>query len=251
MGNMGERQANGTVLVTGGNRGIGRAISLELARTGYDIIFTYNSGSKEAKETEQAIRETGVSASSYHVDLSSRQNLENFSDIIRKEGIRLFALVNNAGIYRGSKLDEIDNDEWDKIIGLNMSAPFLLTRNLHSQLVDGGSIVNISSVYGFRADPWAHGYQASKAALIHLTKGIAKELAPRLRVNCVAPGYVRTDINRGGWENEAFNKKITKMTPMSRWGEPEDVANSVRFLIDPVNSFITGHTLVVDGGIGL
>ena len=250
MGNMEENQRR-TVLVTGGNRGIGRAISLELARTGYDIIFTFNSGSREAEETEQAIRECGVSVSSYQVDLSSVEKLENFSDMIRKKGIRLYALVNNAGIYRGSKLDEIDNDEWDKIISLNMSAPFLLTRNLHSQLEDGGAIINISSVYGFRADPWAHGYQASKAALIHLTKGIAKELAPKLRVNCVAPGYVRTDINRGGWENEAFNRKIAKMTPMSRWGEPEDVANSVRFLIDPSNSFITGHTLVVDGGIGL
>ncbi len=245
-----EKQGRGTVLVTGGNRGIGKAISLELARTGYDILFTFNSGSREAEETQQAIRNIGVSARSFQVNLSSREDLESFSEKI-KEGNRIFALINNAGIYSGSKLEEIDNEEWDRIIGLNMSAPFFLTRNLSSHLEDGGSIVNISSVYGFRADPWAHGYQASKAALIHLTKGLAKELAPRLRVNCVAPGYVRTDLNRGGWENEAFSSKISKMTPMSRWGEPEDVANSVRFLIDPSNSFITGHTLVVDGGIGL
>lgn len=251
MGTMVDGKGSGTVLVTGGNRGIGKAISLELARTGYDIMFTFNSGSAEAENAEKAIREIGATVASYQVDLSSREALESFSGKIRKDGVRLFALVNNAGIYLGSKLDEISNEEWEKIIGLNMSAPFLLTRNLHSQLEDGGSIVNISSVYGLRADPWAHGYQASKAALIHLTRGIAKELAPRLRVNCVAPGFVRTDINRGGWEDEGFSRKISKMTPMSRWGEPEDVANSVRFLIDPKNSFITGHTLVVDGGIGL
>ncbi len=251
MDNMAHEDQRRKILVTGGNRGIGKAISLELARSGYNIIFTYNSGYDEAVNTEEELRNAGVTVESRRVDLSSTDKLEDFSSSIKDSGARLFGLVNNAGIYRGSKLDEITNQEWEKIINLNMSAPFLLARNLHTQLDDGGSIINISSVYGFRADPWAHGYQASKAALIHLTRGLARELAPRLRVNCVAPGYVRTDINRGGWENEAFSSKIARMTPMSRWGEPEDVARAVKFLIDPENSFITGHTLVVDGGIGL
>ncbi len=240
-----------TVLVTGGNRGIGRAIALKLAESRYDIIFTYNSGVKEAKDSERAITSSGVSAISYQVDLSNASQLEAFTSEIKKSGNKLFALINNAGIYDGSRLKNIDNEKWERIIGLNLSAPFYLVRNLQSIIEDNGSIVNISSVYGFRADPWAHGYQASKAAIIHLTRGLAKELAPRIRVNCVAPGYVRTDMNKDGWNDISFYDKIKKMTPMSRWGEPEDIANAVKFLIDPENSFITGETLVVDGGIGL
>lgn len=240
-----------TILVTGGNRGIGKAISRSLAETGYDIIFTYNSGKDQAQGTEEELRKFGVSVKSYKVDLSSRDKLEEFSHVVLKETPKLFALINNAGIYRDSQLDETNNEEWDQIVSLNMSAPILLARNLHNKIIDGGSIVNISSVYGLRPDSWAHAYQATKAALIHMTKSLAKELAPRLRVNCIAPGFVRTDINREGWEDEGFNEKVRKMTPMLRWGEPEDIAKAANFLVNPSNSFITGHTLVVDGGIGL
>ena len=240
-----------TILVTGGSRGIGKAISLELAGKGYDILFTYNSDSKEAERTASEISALGVMADSMQVDLSSRSQIESFTTKFLEKGIRIFALVNNAGIYDGSTLNEIKDEEWEKIIGLNLSAPFYLSRNLNNSIAEGGSIVNISSVYGFRADPWAHGYQASKAALIHLTRGLAKELAPRIRVNAVAPGYIKTDMNRGGWESESFSKWITKSTPMKRWGEPEDIGRAVSFLINSSNSFITGHTLAVDGGIGL
>lgn len=240
-----------TVIVTGGNRGIGKAIALSLAGEGYDVIFTFNSGKEEAESTLEEIKKLGVEVQSHQVNLASKDSLKEFTKLLREGEPKLFALVNNAGIYRGTKLDETSNEEWETIVGLNLSAPFLLARSLHDRIIDGGSIVNISSVYGFRADPWAHGYQSTKAALIHLTKGLAKELGPRIRVNCVAPGYVRTDMNRGGWEDESFNSKIRKKTPMSRWGEPEDIARAVKFLIDPSNNFITGHTLVVDGGIGL
>ncbi|MGC8561781.1 MAG: SDR family NAD(P)-dependent oxidoreductase [Thermoplasmata archaeon] len=242
---------NRTVLVTGGNRGIGKATALKLAESKYNIIFTYNSGIKEARVAEKEITSLGMSVRSYQVDLSEASQLEEFTSKLRKSGRKLFALINNAGIYDGSRLNKIDNMKWERTIGLNLSAPFYLVRNLHDIIEDNGSVVNISSVYGFRADPWAHGYQASKAAIIHLTRGLAKELAPRVRVNCVAPGYVRTDMNKGGWKDDSFYNKIKGMTPMLRWGEPEDIANAVKFLIDPANSFITGETLVVDGGIGL
>ena len=242
---------SGAILVTGGSRGIGRAISLELASRGYDILFTYNSGVKEAEKTLRDISALNVKAESFQVDLSSRSQIEVFTTKMLERDTRLFALINNAGIYHGNTLNEINDEEWEKIIGLNLSAPFYLARNLHRIIMEGGSIVNISSVYGFRADPWAHGYQASKAALIHLTKGLAKELAPTIRVNAVAPGYVRTDMNRGGWESESFNSRIKKATPMGRWGEPEDIGRAVAFLINPENTFVTGHTLVVDGGIGI
>ncbi len=240
-----------TILVTGGNRGIGKAISLELAKRGYDIIFTFNSDHKLAEKTVSEISALGVKAESMQVDLSSRSQIESFTTKFLEKGVKLFALINNAGIYNGNTLNEIKDEEWEKIIGLNLSAPFYLARNLNKSISEGGSIVNISSVYGLRADPWAHGYQASKAALIHLTRGLAKELGPNIRVNAVAPGYVRTDMNREGWNSESFSRWITKSTPMKRWGEPEDISRAVAFLIDPENTFITGHTLVVDGGIGL
>ena len=248
---MTDDRENLTVIVTGGNRGIGKSIVMKLSESGYDIIFTYNTGTEEAASTEEAVRKFGVKVKGYQVDLTSRTRIEDFSRQVKKSGQRIFAIVNNAGIYKGETIDEITDEDWEKTINLNLSAPFYLTRNLHSIIMDNGSIVNISSVYGFRADPWAHGYQASKAAIIHLTRGLAKELAPRIRVNCVAPGYIRTDMNKEGWESVTFYNKIKKITPMSRWGEPEDIANAIKFLIDPANSFITGETLVVDGGIGL
>ena len=248
---MSDVSSSKTVLVTGGSRGIGKAISLELAKKGYDIIFTFNSGRNEAERTKAEISALGVRSDSFQVDLTSRSQIEAFTTKLLEKETKLFALVNNAGIYQGTTLNEIKDEEWEKIIGLNLSAPFYLARNLNKIIIEGGSIVNISSVYGFRADPWAHGYQASKAALIHLTRGLAKELAPAIRVNAVAPGYVRTDMNREGWESESFSSKIRKATPMKRWGEPEDIGRAVAFLVDRENTFITGHTLVVDGGIGL
>lgn len=242
---------NERILITGGNRGIGRAIAYLLAESGYDIDLTYNSGKEEAEETGKRISSLGRNVSTYQVDLSSRTQLEVFTKSILDSGKTYLAVVNNAGIYRGTHLSETSDEEWEKIIGLNLSAPFYLARDLNGSIKNSGSIVNIASVYGFRSDSWALGYQASKAALIHLTRGLAKELAPRIRVNAVAPGYVRTDLNKSAWENESFNGRIKKMTPMSRWGDPEDVARVVKFLLSPENSFITGETVVVDGGIGL
>lgn len=239
------------VLITGGDRGIGRAIAFLLSESYYNIDFTYNSGRIEAEETAARIRNTGREVSYFRVDLGSRTKLEDFTKRIMDSRKTYFAIVNNAGIYRGTHLSETQDEEWEKIINLNLSAPFYISRDLNSIISDGGSIVNIASVYGIRSDSWALGYQASKAALIHLTRGLAKELAPRIRVNAVAPGYIRTDLNKSAWENDSFNTRIRKMTPMSRWGEPEDVARTVRFLISPENSFITGETIVVDGGIGL
>ncbi len=246
-----EEKQSRTVLVTGGNRGIGKGICLELARTGHDIILTYNHGKEEAENTVKDIATIGRKAEIMQIDLSKSQEIDDFTLKLTEKGIKLAGLVNNAGIYDGKPLQETDNRQWENTISLNLTAPFYLSRNLSRIITKGGSIVNIASVYGMRADPWAYGYQASKAALIHLTRGLAKELAPNIRVNAVAPGFVRTDMNRGGWESESFRGRINKATPMGRWGEPEDIGRAVAFLMDPLNDFITGHTMVIDGGIGL
>ena len=248
---MGQIKQTGTVLVTGGNRGIGKAIALQLAGSGYDVVITYNSGSDEAEQTVKEIQELHVQSEALMIDLSRKDEIPSFITQLKESNPSLFAIVNNAGIYTGNTLSNTTNDDWEKVISLNLSAPFYLARELASSIVEGGSIVNISSVYGLVTDPWGYGYQASKAGLIHITQALAKELAPRVRVNCVAPGYIRTDINKEARENVNFRAKVEKMTPMGRWGEVEDVARVVEFLINPANSFITGQTFVVDGGISL
>ena len=129
----------GTVLVTGGNRGIGKAIALTLAKSRYNITFTYNSGTKEAISTEREIMELGVDVKSYQVDLASAERLEYFTRKVNENGKRIFAIINNAGIYRGDTLNEISNEEWEKTIGLNLTAPFYLVRDLHNIIEDGGA----------------------------------------------------------------------------------------------------------------
>ncbi len=243
--------ARGFVLVTGASRGIGRKLSQELAESGYDIIMVYNNSDADAEQARREIEDAGRSCISVKADLARKEGRDAVVDAVRKGSIDLEAIVNNAGIYRGSRLYDTSDAEWDSVIGLNLTAPFMLSRDLSKSIVDGGSIVNIASVYGFKSDPWAYPYQASKAAIIHLTRGLARELAPRVRVNAVAPGFIRTSMNEDAWSNEKFRTRIEKMTPMGRWGDPSDVISAIRFLMDRKNSFITGTTLVVDGGIGL
>ncbi|HLH86097.1 MAG TPA: SDR family oxidoreductase [Thermoplasmataceae archaeon] len=241
----------GWVLVTGGSRGIGRATALHLAKKGYDIALTYNSGEQESQSLSREISDLGRRALRFRADLSKKDEISRFCSDARSQLGKIFALVNNAGIYTGSTLKETTDDEWDRVIGINLSAPFLISRNLADIVTDGGSVVNVSSVYGFRNDPWGFPYQASKSGLIHLTRALAKALAPRVRVNAVAPGYIRTDMNADGWTDDDFRTRIERRTPMKRWGEPADIARAIDFLIDPESSFITGSLLVVDGGIGI
>ncbi len=243
--------AGAYVLVTGASRGIGRKLSQELAESGYDIVMVYNSSNVEAEQARREIEDAGRSCITVRADLANSEGRAEVVNAVRERSIKLEAVVNNAGIYRGSRLYETSDSEWESVIALNLTAPFMLSRDLSKSVIDGGSIVNIASVYGFKSDPWAYPYQASKAALIHLTRGLAKELAPRLRVNAVAPGFIRTTMNEDAWSNDRFRARIEKMTPMGRWGETSDVVSAVRFLMERKNSFITGTTLVVDGGIGL
>ncbi len=239
------------VLVTGGSRGIGKEIALECSRRGYNVVLTYNSGKEEAENARQSIVSLGRKCEVFQMDAADRQSYRRFITKYLSSGIRVDGIVNNAGIYRGETLADATDEIWDEVIAVNLTTPFRIIRDLRSNVNEGGSIVNISSVYGIRSDPWGYAYQASKSGLIHLTRALAKEFAPKIRVNCVAPGFIRTDMNSDGWTDEKFKSHVIKNTPLKRWGEAGDIAPVVCFLLSGDSGFITGATISVDGGIGL
>ncbi|EQD79936.1 3-oxoacyl-[acyl-carrier-protein] reductase, partial [mine drainage metagenome] len=168
-----------------------------------------------------------------------------------EKGLRFRAIVNNAGFFRGESLDTTKLNDWNRIITLNQTVPFFLVRDLHNMIDNGGSIVNISSLHGVLASGYGYAYQASKAALIHMTRGVAKELAPSIRVNCIIAGFIRTDMTAEMHSDEMSSNYIKSLSLMGRWGEPEDVAETVKFLISDKASYITGQSITIDGGLSL
>jgi 3-oxoacyl-[acyl-carrier protein] reductase len=239
------------ILVTGAGRGIGRAIALSLAQAGADIMVHYNRNEKEALSL---LRETGGKKEErlFKADLSKKEGVLQLARNVEERTGKLYGIVNNAGIYSGSGLSEMSFREWENVINTNLRAVIFLIKGLSHQLKKNrGCVVNISSILGLVPDRGAYAYQASKAALSHITKGLAMELAPEVRVNSVAPGFVMTDLNRAGWRNPDFRKRVEMDTPLGRWGKPSDIAGPVRFLLSDEASFITGQTLLVDGGKGL
>ena len=232
-----------TALVTGGSRGIGRAIALELGRAGASVVVGYRSGKDEAESVAAEIGGRAVQADVSDAD-AARALVEGAGD--------LDILVNNAGITRDGLLARMPDEDWRDVIETNLSSLFYTCRAVARPMMKrrGGSIVNVSSIVGVHGNPGQTNYAAAKAGIIGFTKSLARELASRgVRANVVAPGYVTTQLT-DVLPDEA-KAAMLGATPLGRLGDPEDVAGAVRFLCSDEASFITGEVLLVDGGLGM
>jgi len=234
-----------TAIITGSSRGIGKAIALDLADNGYSVVINYDRDEMIAKETARLVEETGAEVFLVKADISWKEDAENLISQVMDSWGRIDVLINNAGILpKARKIDEIQDSEWDLIMGTNLSGAFYCTRAVvkHMKKARGGNIVYISSVAGKEGGTVGAHYAASKAGLLGMTKSLAKELAPyRIRVNAVAPGPVDTEFL-----TEEMKNRLAKLSLLGRIARPVEIAHAVRFLIE--NEHITGETLNVNGG---
>lgn len=237
-------------LVTGGSRGIGRAICQRLAAMGAVVGINYVSNPTAAEETLALIEAAGGTAFTVRFDVADAEAVqENIKEIISTHG-QIDILVNNAGITRDGLMARMKEDDWDSVLDTNLKGAFLCSKAVMRAMMKKrwGRIINVSSVVGFVGNSGQVNYGAAKAGLVGLTKSMARELAGRnITVNCIAPGYIVTDMTDGLTEDvqEALKVQI----PMGILGTPEDVAGSVAFLASSDSNYITGQTLHVNGGM--
>jgi 3-oxoacyl-[acyl-carrier protein] reductase len=244
------------VVVTGGSRGIGRAICLALAQPGARIFFNYfspaNPEAEEAaaQETIELLAEAGATATGICANVAVHSEVTDFFDKVMAETGRVDVLVNNAGITRDNLLVRMKEADWDAVMSVNLKGPFLCTQIAAKIMMKqrSGRIVNIASVVGVIGNFGQANYVAAKAGIIGLTKTSAKELAPRgVTVNAVAPGFIETDMT--AVLSDKAREAMLSMVPLNRPGQPEDVADAVAFLASEKASYLTGQVLHVSGGM--
>ena len=239
-------------LVTGGSRGIGRAICLELARQGAAVAVNYAGNEQAAQETVEACRALGVQAEAFQADVSDPAACESLIAQVKERFGRLDILVNNAGVTRDSLLMTAKAEDFDKVLDTNLKGAYFCMKAAAKVMMRQryGRIVNLSSVVGLRGNPGQTGYAASKAGILGLTKAAAKELAARnITVNAVAPGFIETDMT--AVLPEKAKTAMLATIPMAAPGQPEDVARAAAFFARPESAYITGQVLCVDGGMAV
>lgn len=239
------------VLVTGSSRGIGQAIALEAARSGADIIVTYNKQADSAESVIAEIRKLGRKALSLQVDVSSRASVKKMFSQVRETFSRIDVLVNNAGILQQKPFMKLSEADWDHIMDVNLKGAFLCSQEVFPimQQQAAGRIINISSSGGQLGGTLAVHYAASKAGVISLTKSLARIGAPHgILVNCIAPGLIETEMTLQEIASTEGQEKIRQI-PLKRTGTPEEIAQSAVFLASENASYITGQTIAINGGL--
>ncbi|TAK57124.1 MAG: 3-oxoacyl-[acyl-carrier-protein] reductase, partial [Bacteroidetes bacterium] len=243
---------NKSALVTGGTRGIGKAIALSLAKEGANVSIVYRSSSSEAEEVVQAIKDLGRDASAFQADVASFSQAQEIVQKVVAQFGRLDIVVNNAGITKDGLLLRMTEEDWDTVINTNLKSVFNYTKAAIKPMMSqrSGKIINITSVVGITGNAGQANYASSKAGVIGFTKSIAKEVSSRnIQVNAVAPGFVETDMT--GKLNEEQQKAILDKIPLKRTAKPDEIASTVIFLVSPASDYITGQVLCVDGGLTL
>ena len=239
-----------TAIVTGANRGIGKSISTILANHGANIAFTYITSKEDAISLEKELNNLDIKAKSYMSDASSMKDAEELVLNVNKDFESIDILVNNAGITKDNLLMRMSEEDFDRVLEVNLKSVFNMTKAVQRTMLKqrSGSIINLSSVVGVKGNAGQSNYAASKAGMIGFTKSIALELGSRnIRCNSIAPGFIETEMTKKLDENVI--KSWRNSIPLKRGGTPEDVANTTLFLASDLSAYITGQTLHVCGGM--
>ncbi len=237
-------------IVTGGAKGIGKAIALKLASLGANIVLNYRSSSKEAEETAEEIKKLGVEVLTIKADISKLSEVENLIAEAKEKFNSVDIMVNNAGITKDTLILRMKEEDFDSVIDVNLKGVFNCMKAVTPVMIKQkhGKIVSISSVVGIAGNAGQVNYAASKAGIIGMTKSLAKEVGSRgINVNAVAPGFIETDMT--GSLNEKVKAEAEKNIPLKKFGRPEDVAEVVAFLAGSSSDYITGQVIHVDGGM--
>lgn len=241
---------NKTVLLTGGSRGIGKAIAVKCAEHGANVAFTYLSSAERAKAVETELTALGVKAKAYQSDASDYASAEQLvKDVIADFG-QVDALINNAGITRDNLMLRMSEEQWDQVINTNLKSVFNLTKHIMRPMLKSrkGSIINMSSVVGVFGNAGQANYAASKAGIFGFSKSIAKEVGSRgIRCNAIAPGFIATEMTDD--LSEEVRNSFLAGIPMKRWGQPEEVADTCVFLASDMSKYMSGQILSVCGGL--
>lgn len=238
-----------TVLITGGSRGIGKAVAIAFANKGYSVGINYNNSEKEANQLKNELLKLNVDVETFKANVSEKEEALNLVKSFIKRFGHIDVLVNNAGISLVKPVNDVGLDEWDNVLSTNLSSAFYVTKPLLPYFINQkcGSIINIASVWGELGASCEVAYSASKAGLIGYTKALAKELGPSgIRVNAISPGFIETDMTKcfSSEDKEDFKNNVSLL----RLGNTDDIANTVVFVASDDASYITGQNIIVDGG---
>ncbi len=236
-----------TVLITGGAKGIGKAIAYEFANCGYNVVINYKTSEQQAIQIKEELTKQGKSVEIYNADLCKKEEVENMIKFVVDKYKTIDILINNAGISQIKPFADIEENDWDNMINNNLKSVYLTTKAVISNMINNknGSIINISSIWGVVGGSCEVHYSAAKAGIIGMTKALAKEMAlSNINVNAIAPGLIKTDMNKNLKEEEI--KDIEEDIPLERAGTPEEIAKTVKWLSE--TKYITGQIIRVDGG---